>query len=87
MGALEKGLPNRACTVSHHTKFNVYIAYIIQEHGKRYSSDVEERNRYEIWEANRKLVELHNRNADRYGFTMEMNMFGDLVSKMSKPDV
>ena len=26
------------------------------------------------------FIDLHNQNADQYGFTMEMNMFGDLVS-------
>ena len=52
----------------------------MQKHGKQYSSDVEEHNRHEIWEANKKLIDLHNQNPDWYGFTVEMNMFGDLVS-------
>lgn len=60
--------------------FNNIMYNIMQEHGKQYSSDVEERNRHEIWEANKKLIDLHNQNPDQYGFTMEMNMFGDLVS-------
>ena len=33
-----------------------------------------------IWSMNKKYVELHNANADLYGFTTGMNEFADLVS-------
>ena len=33
-----------------------------------------------IWESNKKFVENHNANADKFGFTVAMNEFADLVS-------
>ena len=78
MGAVEKGLPSHAPLIINFSSIAEYI--FMQKHEKLYSSDVEEQNRHEIWEANKKLIDFHNQNADRYGFTMEMNMFGDLVS-------
>ena len=49
------------------------------QHGKKYSSE-EELVRYEIWLSHMKFVEEHNKNADKHGFTVAMNEFGDLVS-------
>ena len=35
-----------------------------------------------MWEKNRKMIELHNREYSqrKHGFTMAMNAFGDMVS-------
>ncbi|XP_011406938.1 PREDICTED: silicatein-like [Amphimedon queenslandica] len=48
--------------------------------GKDYSSDKEELYRQTIWEANKKIVLEHNANADKWGWTLEMNAFADLES-------
>lgn len=36
--------------------------------------------RLNIWTSNKKYVEMHNANADAYGFTTTMNEYADLVS-------
>ena len=52
----------------------------LQEHNKQYKDDLEELTRYKIWEGNQKEIEIHNANADKFGFTLAMNEFGDLES-------
>ena len=47
---------------------------------KNYESDEEELSRHIIWESNRLYVENHNANADKYGYTLKMNEFADIVS-------
>lgn len=49
-------------------------------HGKIYSSSAEEAERYVTWQSNRAYIEKHNRNSHKFGFTLKMNQFGDLVS-------
>ena len=51
-----------------------------RSNGKEYSNDKEELYRQTIWEANKKLVLEHNANADKWGWTLEMNAFADLES-------
>ena len=48
--------------------------------GKKYSSDLEELTRHEIFESNMKYIEEHNKNADKHGFTLGVNEYADLVS-------
>lgn len=45
-----------------------------------YASDDEALMRLNIWTTHKKYVELHNANADLYGFTTAMNEYADLVS-------
>ena len=51
--------------------------------GKKYSSDLEELTRHEIFESNMKYIEEHNKNADKHGFTLGVNEYADLVSLLS----
>ena len=48
-------------------------------HGKEYKEDLEELRRQTVWEANKKFIESHNSVADKFGYTLAMNEFGDLT--------
>ena len=48
-------------------------------HGKEYVSEEEELVRYLIWVDNMHYIEIHNKNADKHGYTLEINHFGDMV--------
>lgn len=50
-------------------------------HGKSYSSSSEELERYVVWRSNTAYIQSHNSYADKFGFTLTMNRFGDMVSK------
>ena len=50
----------------------------MQEHGKEYSTELEELDRHAIWQSNKKYIDEHNANAESFGFTLAMNEFGDL---------
>ncbi len=50
----------------------------MQTFSRKYSDDLEELHRYNTWQANKKLVEEHNKNADKFGFDLGMNQFADL---------
>lgn len=57
-----------------------------QEHGKRYESSDIELHRQLIWESNKNYVDNHNKYAARrFGFTVEMNEFADMVSTRQAP--
>ena len=47
-------------------------------YGKKYDSDAEELRRNTIWQANKKYIEAHNTNSDKFGFTLGMNTLGDM---------
>ena len=49
------------------------------QHGKDYLTQPEELERHLVWLSNRKYIELHNKNADIFGYKLTMNAFGDLV--------
>ena len=51
------------------------------EHDKSYEDEREELQRRAIWVSNMEYIEHHNEHADKHGFTLRMNHFGDLVSK------
>ena len=55
-----------------------------KEHGRAYESDDIELLRHIIWESNQQFVLEHNANADKFGYTVEMNEFADLVSLFYK---
>ena len=48
-------------------------------HGKEYVSEEEELVRYLVWVDNMRYIEIHNQNADKHGYTLEINHFGDMV--------
>ena len=50
----------------------------LQTYGKKYESDDEEMRRNIIWQANKKYIEAHNINSDKFGFTLGMNALGDM---------
>lgn len=48
-------------------------------HRRSYVTLVEELERFVIWRANQAFIDYHNSYADKLGFTLRMNQFGDLV--------
>ena len=63
--------------------FQVSFSLLPQQLSKKYVSEEEEVRRMNIWAMNKKYVEMHNANADLYGFTTGMNEYADLVSGCS----
>ena len=51
------------------------------KYNKVYETKETELERQIIWESNKKFVENHNANSDKFDFTVAMNEFADLVSK------
>lgn len=49
-----------------------------EEHGKHFSSEVEETKRLKIWIKNLESIEEHNQ--QNHSFTLKMNHLGDLVN-------
>ena len=66
---------------------SLYISYQFPEqweawktqHGKNYSSQLEDLDRHLVWLSNKKFIESHNANEDYFGFALGMNSLGDLV--------
>ena len=50
------------------------------QHGKSYGSQREELERHLVWLSNREYINAHNANSDVFGFTLELNHLGDMVS-------
>ncbi len=44
-----------------------------------YEEELEEFRRHTIWQANQKFVNAHNTYAYKFGYTLDMNEFGDLT--------
>ena len=51
----------------------------IQVHNKEYKEDLEELRRHTIWQANKKFIDSHNSVAGNFGYSLEVNHFGDLT--------
>ena len=49
-------------------------------HNKEYMEELEELRRQTVWESNKKFIDSHNSVADKFGYTLEMNEFGDLTN-------
>lgn len=49
------------------------------EHGKLYSSELEELEKHLVWLSNKKYIEAHNAASDVFGYTLELNKFADMV--------
>ncbi len=50
-----------------------------RRHNKRYVSSEEELEKYVVWRSNTAYIHSHNVYADRFGFYLAMNQYGDLV--------
>ena len=48
-------------------------------HQKTYEGEHEELRRHIVWLSNQKYIEEHNKYSEHFGYTLEMNKFGDLV--------
>ena len=55
-------------------------------HNKLYETKDEEAQRFSIWQANKKLIELHNLKFEQglVTYSLNMNKFGDMVIKIIK---
>ena len=58
-----------------------------ERHGKVYANEANENARRSIWEKNYRLVERHNRNSSKHGFSLALNQFADLVSCIIRESV
>lgn len=52
------------------------------KHEKIYKGDNVELSRHITWLTNKKYIEEHNKYSEHFGFTLEMNKFGDLVCRL-----
>ena len=50
------------------------------QYSKRYDSN-EETLRHNIWTTNKKYIEEHNENADKFGYKLKLNEYADLTSR------
>ena len=50
-----------------------------QVHDKSYDSDIHELEKYVTWVSNHALIETHNQLESRFGYSLAMNQFGDMV--------
>ena len=51
-----------------------------KQHNKHYVNSQEELERYVVWRSNTAYINSHNVYADRFGFSLAMNKYGDMVS-------
>nr|CBY80149.1 silicatein yellow variant [Tethya aurantium] len=49
------------------------------QHSKSYQTELEELEKHLVWLSNKKYIELHNANADTFGFSLAMNHLGDMT--------
>ena len=52
-------------------------------HGRKYDSLREETKRSYVWLDNKKFIEEHNMEVEQHGYSLGMNHFGDMVSRLS----
>lgn len=57
----------------HHDEWHTWKSH----HSKGYSSAAEEEYRYKVWLDNKIYVDEHNSKADKLGYSLKMNSFGD----------
>ena len=51
-------------------------------HEKTYENEREELKKHVVWKSNQKYIEEHNKYNDKFGYTLEMNEYGDLVRRL-----
>nr|BAG74346.1 silicatein-G1 [Ephydatia fluviatilis] len=49
------------------------------EHLRRYLDKGEDQQKFSIWKANMDYIEKHNKDAEKHGFVLKMNKFGDMT--------
>lgn len=52
-----------------------------ESNNKTYESTIEELERFIIWLANKAYIDYHNTYSSKFGFTLKMNQFGDMVRR------
>jgi cathepsin L len=80
VGGLQKGIKITNLHADNFIFTQTPLPYL-QTFGKSYENDMEELRRNAIWQANKQYIEAHNANADKFGFELGMNVFGDLESQ------
>ena len=50
------------------------------QHCKSYQSDLEELEKHLLWLSNKRYIDGFNANSEIFGFKLNMNQFGDMVS-------
>ncbi len=53
------------------------------EHGKTYEDLEEELRKHLVWLGNKEYINQHNKFSNVFGYTLEMNRFGDMVGNCS----
>lgn len=48
-------------------------------HRKKYSTSLQDLERYVVWRSNKAYINYHNSFASTFGFYLSMNKFGDMV--------
>ena len=51
-----------------------------ETHGKSYQDEEEELRKHVVWKSNAEYIKQHNLHDHVFGYTLEMNEYGDLVS-------
>lgn len=51
------------------------------QHGRQYETEEEELRRQVNWQSNMEYIQQHNKYADKFGYTLAMNHFGDLTTQ------
>ena len=59
-----------------HAEWSTWKAH----HRKKYSTSVQDLERYVVWRSNKAYINYHNSFASNFGFYLSMNKFGDMVS-------
>ena len=49
------------------------------QHRRKYSTSVQDLERYVVWRSNKAYINYHNSFASNFGFYLSMNKFGDMV--------
>ena len=70
------------CTIAVTSAFDYTAEWMLwkKESGEEYETEKIELARHMIWEANKNYVDNHNKNKDKYGYSLEMNQFADMDS-------
>ncbi len=51
-------------------------------HGKSYESERDEVEKHIVWMSNKEYIDQHNANSHIFGFNLDLNHLGDMVSAM-----
>jgi cathepsin L len=66
----------------HYLSFKGYSSvFFLQTNGKKYEDTETELHRYNVWKSNHAMIDDHNKEADKFGFELEVNPYTDLTSE------